>query len=600
MTGRTWTDDGVSLRVEATSSDLVTPEDQILVDGVASIPGPFSGDPPNRIVDGWNTWIGGSGAAGSPQWLAFDTSQQIDMANDPLTRLYGMVTDPIDLVAGRYRWIVSSYLYYFDDPGAPGTKPAVTMTARVLDGSTVLASEYLNGSHSDTLTVLEFELSTDVAGAVLRLDGNGPGSWDDPVLRQVYTRSDFYRIGRAPSADDWRTVTCDVELADISHGRARALDLVDIGSCSARLKNLDGQYGDQNPLRIGGKIRLSAEYAGDTFPLFFGIVDTLDYDYDPAGERLAVTVNAYDVMSIMSTTTNPGFPGGTRGSIDGWTDAILQDTADKAGYPAELIDLPGRGYVVHTDDVEQDSRTIMQTAAFSSNWDLYAERDGSIVARARTDTVPHERPIVFHAAQTVDAGDLDDADIAVCPSAFVSDRSLAGTMTVVALALAADERYPERDTALQMFPGDPADIARYGFRQWTLPTFCVYAADLSTIAFYAHLTVAGSNGDVERVRAVDYNPVGADRWPGTLSVFIFDATRFVYAHPSGVWGWATDAVVQRVAHRITSTDWTTSVELDELSNLSRWTTRAGDTRVTVDGAERVVDTGDVRAVSAEL
>lgn len=114
------------------------------------------------------------------------------------------------------------------------------------------------------------------------------------------------------SADPiWTDVTSRLRSASVTRGRQRELDRFQAGRASFVLNNRDrlldptyasgSYYGQVTPMK---RVRLRATYAGVTYPVFDGFIDSWDQQYVQPREAVAV-VNATDGFKVLAAIDLP-------------------------------------------------------------------------------------------------------------------------------------------------------------------------------------------------------------------------------------------------------------------------------------------------------
>lgn len=102
-------------------------------------------------------------------------------------------------------------------------------------------------------------------------------------------------------------IDADDQGDDVVRGRNRELDRFQAGTCQVNLVDLARKYdpsnaagpyaGNLKPMRA---LQLTATWAGVTYPIFTGYVDSFEHDYDPAGADAACVISATDGFKVLA------------------------------------------------------------------------------------------------------------------------------------------------------------------------------------------------------------------------------------------------------------------------------------------------------------
>jgi len=377
-----------------------------------------------------------------------------------------------------------------------------------------------------------------------------------------------YVVETAPPTTDfgWRDITCDTKSIAIRHGREKYTERYDAASITLGLDNRDGEYrfADPHPFnfRPGRLIRITATYAGVTYPLAYGVVDSVGDAYDIDG-RQVTTITAYDVTTLAANQTVPnldgdmGYSGGYAFSKSGKRVTALLDVF---GYPLRAID-PG---VWQQQGVDPSGRSIRDEIGITSDSEggyFYAERDGRIVYRDRTwptrdthlTTVSANLTARLHDGWApVDTIPTDPNAPTVCPNALVTEWNQARVINEVSLANAGGNA--------RVFSNTDSKI-QYGVKTYQRHDFV--NRNSSDLATRANDYLDGYGDAVLRLNALSFVPMESDAWPWTLSVFLNWLIRVSYHHPENPWGWTIVTHVQSVLHTLTPSTWVTNLSLDQ-------------------------------------
>lgn len=551
-----WLDYGIKFKIElATTGDLVA--------GNVVRDYPFDSSS-GGVATGWTKYVS-TGVATDVNWTVLAGNQSISNAlGTSSIAVYGIDRIfPYYELGKQYRLDVKARTI---DNRSPSLVQMTLFRSR--DGAS------LGGwSVGNKATVADWEgftvtspVMTDVNanGIGVRLTAMRNGSDINPNWGGQFTGVSITSIDPSGGPPiEWRDITCDVKSVNIRHGRERYTSRYEVGTFSLVLANDKGLYAYREihdfGLRPGRQIRLSAVYQGITYPMAYGVLDSIVDGYSLDGRAIA-TMTAFDVTTVTSNINSPNlnlFALDTHG-------ARINVLLDAVGYTPRQVDAG----VFRTTDVQASGRTIrdeMGVTADSEGGSVFGDREGRIVFKDRTwlatdpklsNVTANITAIHAHANELPpvdDIPDLPDAPV-LCPFSLVPDWSLARVVNFVSLANAGG--------TAQTFVDVPSQKA-HGVHTYQRMDFV--NRESSVLATRANDIMAGNADPKLRVNNTALRPMAndMDAWPWLLSVFLNWAVRVWYIHPLNDWGFAVVTHVQSIEHRITTSDWESTFTLDQ-------------------------------------
>jgi hypothetical protein len=178
----------------------------------------------------------------------------------------------------------------------------------------------------------------------------------------------------------------------IKRGRSILRDTYEAGSATVRIFDPTGRFNPQNensdlfgqltPLR---KLRISANYLGNSYYLFSGYTTTYTYTYDQSENVSYVDITAVDgfrLFNLANITTVTGQANG-------------DDTGERIGKILDTVSFPVSMRTMDTGDslCQSDpatTRTALQAivnAEFSEQGAFYMDAEGQAVFKNRTNTI---------------------------------------------------------------------------------------------------------------------------------------------------------------------------------------------------------------------
>lgn len=357
----------------------------------------------------------------------------------------------------------------------------------------------------------------------------------------------------------WHDITCDVRSLAIRYGRERFTNRYDAGTLQVVLNNDDGEYTYQTAhplnLRPGRQVRVIASYEDVSYPLAFGILDSITEGYSLDG-RVVSTWQCVDPTTILSNKTTE--TGSTATVKSG---KRINNILDQSGYAFRDLD---EG-VWYTDGLHDSGRSLRDEAGVTADSEgaaFFAERNGTIVYRDRNwrTTDPMLMNVTADMLARPD-GPLEVVDQiptlpdapAICLSELQTDWSLARVMNIVSLANAGG--------TAQTFI-DEASVSAHGPHTYERMDFVLRGNSPDPLPIRAADLMDGYANPVLRVTSLSFAPGLSGDWAYCLSVFLNWMVRVWYMNEQNDWGYAVAVHVQSVEHRITPSDWSMTMAVD--------------------------------------
>ena len=554
---RNWQQHGVTLKVELATSGTLTV-------GGNQTDFPFTTGGEYGAPAGWDAGEFSSGNAGNESAYNWTTSTGIFTVNPKVSnnRHAGIWQIGVFPMLEGYRYQVGIQARVQNGRSAQSTR-SVTLERSSNGGSSY---SYYTGSQSETAQpAWEQILATGSAvpagssiGRINILGGpptGGSASWG-VQFQNLFVR----QLDKATEPIVWKDITCDVQSIGLRYGRERFTNRYDVSTMQMDLVNNEGLYSFHNPhpfgLQPGRQVKITATYKGVTYPVAFHILDSMADAYDMDGRVLArwQLVDPTSILSNTEVATNQGiYPDGAAQRI-----GLL---LDQVGYLPRLLD----ANVWDMQPIVASGRSIRDEAGVSADSEggnFFGDRQGNCVYKNRnwltTDTnlqqvtadlvgYPHgddSLPIVDEVPTQSNAP-------AICINELNTDWSLARVINEVSLANAGGTAQVFRDEPSMKQYG-PKTYSRHDFVLWTDNYLATRAADIMT----------GYSEPVLRVNTVSFAPGLSASWEFTLGVFLNWLVRVWYSHPTNYWGYAFCVHIQSIEHRITPTDWVTTMSVD--------------------------------------
>jgi hypothetical protein len=554
-----WLDDGVDITVElSTQGDVIARGD--------SKPMPFVAGGPNGVPQGATALVG-EGA----QYYNFTT-------NTDLNRFSISNASSVSFFYVGARWLI---------PCVPGSTLRFVAQVQTIDQKTkaywdirvhavkddgsiqrnlAVIGAYTVATWADCVLITPV-IPADVHQLQLELTAN-PGTPQLQTWGLQYTNLSYTSVpSLAPPDYAWRDITCDVHGLTTRYGRERFTNRYDIGSATIALDNRQGLYAYSKPhpfgLRPGRLVRVKAVHAGITYPLFYGVLDSIADGYSLDGKALA-TFTCYDPQSLYSNKTTPAL------GVIQKSGARINWLLDVAGYLPRAIDV-GQWMQQQIVSSGRTLRDEMGVGADSEGSSIFADRTGQIVYKDRTwlTTDPNLKAVTANLMSRphndgmitkVDGiPELPDAPI-ICTNEMVTGWSLDRLINYVELANTGGTAEVYEDRPSQRDYG----IFTYQRLDFVNDEFDPFNQGDEHLKIRANEIMASYKEALVRVSSIGYRPaVDPASWPWTLGVFLNWLVRVWYANIINEWGYAIATHVQAIEHRITPNDWETVIQLDQ-------------------------------------
>lgn len=311
-------------------------------------------------------------------------------------------------------------------------------------------------------------------------------------------------------------VTSFVRNIATRRGRNHELDRVEAGTGTVTFRNRGGEFDPTNlaspyspDVRPMVRLRLSAEWAGVTYPLMYAFVESWPqvWTRGPNGDAW-VTVTLSDGFKPLNldsvSITRPVEKTGARIS------AVL-DAADWSPGDREIA--TGLGTVQAQTLVEQSALSYLQTVAQTEGGPLFMTNDGKVAFQDRSTQV---NPTIDPEDVWGDSGIEKDYENLVVS---YDDASIWNAVTV---------------TAPNLADGQAEDEASQGRFFRRLLSRSTIASDPNELQSHAEYLVARYANPAIRITTLELEGLGDDtQWPRILSKDLHDRVRVRKRPPSG-------------------------------------------------------------------
>lgn len=567
----TWRDDVIIYADVSTAGDLIPPSTTTAYPFLSSSGG---------IATGWTQYVE-NGAASDVNWTVNQNGQCISnaLATAAQFKYYGI--ERFFPVTPNHRYILGLDVRTMENKAQGWFEVFVTAYA----GATPIRE--VNGR-------IQIHTQSDWQKAQLFTEqftiNNGYGTGVTQVkvrIRVSYDLTDMQNWGiqfanvwftdvdvQSQTPIQWRDIHCDVKDITIRYGRTRYLDRFEVATCSLVLYNVNGDYTYREPhpfgLRPGRYVRLRAFYNGTSYPLYWGIIDSLKDGYSLDGHAVT-TIQLVDMTTLGSLVPVPSLFGDALNVGGGaYSGARINKLLALIGVTAYSGADTGQWGTQPIVSSGRTARDEMGITADSENGLLYADRLGNIIYKDRqTKTFPVEYNQVTadlvagpHTASLPrwDSIPNKTGSPIVDPFQLETDWSASRMVNRVTLAVAGGSARQFDDTDSQK---------AYGIRTYQrMDLVCLensYGTD--TLPILAGEIMAGQSKPVLRINSVSFRPSGpnhvSDVWPFTLTVFPIQLVRIWYLNALTGWVYETVVYVQSVEHRISLDDWETVLVVDQ-------------------------------------
>lgn len=373
-----------------------------------------------------------------------------------------------------------------------------------------------------------------------------------------YQKPELYERALSMPVITWRDITCDVKSLTTRYGREQFTNRFDVATMQMVLDNPDGRYSYANPHPFkfgpGRQVRVTATYDGITYPMYYGITDGINDGVSVDG--LSITnVTCVDVTTIGANKPQP-ISGPTS-----WGGARTYAMCNVMGYLYTRLD----SGVLQMKPLTPSNRTIrdeMGVTADSEGGAIFSDREGYFVFKDRrwhtTDDNLKSVTANLWAKPTSEQVPFDFTPDqpglpTLCVKALITEWNLSRVINSLSLA-------NEGGTARHY--ENRASIRKYGERTYQRHDFVLsLSADLDK---RADDIMAGYTEPVMRLRSITFRPdLDENDWSWTLAVFLNWLVRVWYQNTLTGYGWLMVTHVQSIEHRITPTEWETTLALDQ-------------------------------------
>ena len=556
-----WRSAGVDLRTYiSTSGDLVLPSIETAV--------PLNSGGPSGVPSGWSLYLVNPGTM-PDNWIATTSSDTFRVGNS--TPGYNNIT-----VGGYYRGITVDPTKWYQlkvkgrlKPGHNDTEITVTLAARdpsngqyfpleqVYDESPTTEWRMYSCTQDAAIPTRFSQLEILLTGACKSLGLGSTYNWGCE-----WTEVTIVTFDQTSSAIAWRDVTCDVQSLTWRYGRERFTNRYDVATISALVKNPEGRYSYANPhpdnLEPGRLLKVEATYEGVTYPQAFGVIDQLTDGVTREGAA-ATQINCLDPTSIFSNRSTPSLPGTNR------ADRRVTEVMKYLGYPRYLTDVG----VWTMQEIVASGRSLrdeLGVTADSEGGSVFADRQGNITYKNRNWITSDENLTKVTAnlwakpesEQPYFDGTPDQVGIVTqCLASLITDWGMSRVVNLVDLANAGGTAEIYQDLPSQKRRG-PRSYSRHDF---VLDDF--YSDMNGWLAQRAADIMTGYTEPKLRLNRVSYRPgVEGNDWRWTLRAFLNWLVRVWYQNVRSGSGWLIVTHIQSIEHRVTPTDWETTLALD--------------------------------------
>jgi hypothetical protein len=178
----------------------------------------------------------------------------------------------------------------------------------------------------------------------------------------------------------------------IRRGRNLLQDTYDAGQATVKILDPDGDFNPQNNLspiygylQPSRKLRISAEYNGNTYYLFSGYTSDYRYTYPQGQETAYVTVTAFDAFKIFNTAAVNTIAGTSAGQTTG---TRIGKILDQISWPSGMRDIDTGATTCQADPATSRSAlTAIRTVELTEYGAFYISPEGDAVFQDRPFTV---------------------------------------------------------------------------------------------------------------------------------------------------------------------------------------------------------------------
>jgi hypothetical protein len=371
----------------------------------------------------------------------------------------------------------------------------------------------------------------------------------------------------------WVDVSAYVRSVSTSRGFSRDLQAWEAGTASVVLDNRDGRFSPANlagpyvtagvtQVRPWRPIRITATYAGTTFPIYRGYVQAWveGYVIGPTNSVDAIsTVSCVDELAALAR-----FDGAEQGSVGAGetTGRRIHRILDSAGHTGDRA-IDDGVHTVQATTLAQDAVTEMKLVADSEGGALWIDADGTVMFVDQLALIEDPRSNTVQATY----GDGGGSEIAYSDIELAYDGSLLAN--IATLSRSGGTAQTSADAASRALYGD----ARYARSDLV----CETDAQVDTLA---DIWVARYSQPEQRVTRITLSPRRdpATMYPDLLGRKIRDLVR-VKRRPPGSYTITRDVYVAGISHQITAEPkaWTTTLDLWSATPWTEFSTSLWDT-----------------------
>jgi len=323
------------------------------------------------------------------------------------------------------------------------------------------------------------------------------------------------------------------------------------GSCQFRLRNLDGIYDPENlsgPYVVAGRtqlapglpVKIQATYAGGTWDLFNGTVQSWQVVYDASGQNATAVVTASDAVATLAVA-NP-VPSALQGGYENAGRRIGR-VLTNVGWPKAARNIDGSG-------TEQLQETTLSTAAYDecrgaadSAFGFFAVDVSGRIVYVDKRNIPRTSSVTFDDSGT-------NLPIGQIETSFDSEQIFNQTKFT-------------RVGGVEQTADDPTSQNRFGLRTYQNTSLIVttdeQARDLGSfvVTQYGDLSTR-----IEGVSLKMKSNASADKWYSLLNLDVLDRASLSFVTPDGRTV-SRDGLVRGLNVGIRKSEWSWSVSFYE-------------------------------------
>jgi hypothetical protein len=358
------------------------------------------------------------------------------------------------------------------------------------------------------------------------------------------------------AAPSWTDISAYFRSGNTARGRASVDQRFETGTASLVLDNRDGRFTADNPsspyypdVKIGVPIRITAEWASVTYPVFYGSARSWPPDYPTGNIDSTVTMPIADGFYNLNLEDLAGQ------SFDAQpTDERIIAVLDAIGWPAALRDIDDGVATVQTTDVaqpndggEQPALAHLLDVAESEVGVLFMGGDGKVVFRNRVAMS------AITSAATFDGEDYSEIGLRYDDSILYNDIRVA------------------REDGIQVTYVNTTSVSEHGRRVLTRDVMPM-GNDPEALNVAEWLSALFGEQRL-RIEGLKFKPLKSTAlMTSMLDLDLRDAVT-VQMSPPGVDALSQLSAIEHVRHEIRPQDWTTVwsvIPLTELEQMEFW------------------------------